>query len=257
MTTVPAPASRSRNLNPPSRPLIVALLLLFSSFSGVALAQDDTPTARGAVQAAVASNASSTTCGSVEGGDTYARTTMSSLFERLNRGSASSPSQVDHARRLVADWQLLADLAFADLTLWVPLQTGMWWCVAQVRPLTAPTRQPDDLVGAEAHGPEAEPFLLAATRQCATRHRLGRPSRVQRVPERRTRTRTRTRPCRVARRGGRVGGTWLASAARAAARRVMGVRGLCSGPACDGRPRPCAAARRVMGVRGPVQRPGV
>ena len=72
---------------------------------------------------------------------------MSSLSERLTRGSASSPSQVDHARRLVADWQLLADLAFADLTLWVPLPTGAWWCVAQVRPLTAPTSRPEDLVG--------------------------------------------------------------------------------------------------------------
>ncbi len=49
---------------------------------------------------------------------------MSSLSERLTRGAASSPSQVDHARRLVADWQLLADLAFADLTLWVPLPNG-------------------------------------------------------------------------------------------------------------------------------------
>src|SRR4051794_34917925 len=86
---------------------------------------------------------------------------MSSLSERLHRGSASHPSQVDHARRLVADWQLLADLAFADLTLWVPLQTGTWWCVAQVRPLTAPTSQPDDLVGAEASGMAAEPFVVA------------------------------------------------------------------------------------------------
>src|SRR4051812_122574 len=92
---------------------------------------------------------------------------MSSLSERLNRGSASSPSQVDHARRLVADWQLLADLAFADLTLWVPLQTGNWWCVAQVRPLTAPTSQPDDLVGTEASGTAAEPFVVA--------YREGRP----------------------------------------------------------------------------------
>jgi two-component sensor histidine kinase len=92
---------------------------------------------------------------------------MSSLSERLNRGSASSPSQVDHARRLVADWQLLADLAFADLTLWVPLPSGHWWCVAQVRPLTAPTSQPDDLVGAEASGTAAEPFVLA--------YREGRP----------------------------------------------------------------------------------
>src|SRR4051794_12107098 len=92
---------------------------------------------------------------------------MSSLYERLNRGSASSPSQVDHARRLVADWQLLADLAFADLTLWVPLPVGTWWCVAQVRPLTAPTSQPDDLVGAEASGTAAAPFVVA--------YREGRP----------------------------------------------------------------------------------
>src|SRR3954466_15947694 len=92
---------------------------------------------------------------------------MSSLSERLNRGSASSPSQVDHARRLVADWQLLADLAFADLTLWVPLQSGAWWCVAQVRPLTAPTSQPDDLVGTEATGAAAEPLVAA--------HEAGRP----------------------------------------------------------------------------------
>src|SRR3954449_836437 len=82
---------------------------------------------------------------------------MSSLSQRLTRGSAS-PSQVDHARRLVADWQLLADLSFADLTLWVPLDGGAWLCVAQVRPLTAPTAHPEDLVGAEVSGPAAEPF---------------------------------------------------------------------------------------------------
>src|ERR1700712_4079465 len=86
---------------------------------------------------------------------------MTSLSQRLTRGSASSPSQVDHARRLVADWQLLADLAFADLTLWVPLQSGAWWCVAQVRPLTAPTSQPEDLVGTEATGVAAEPLVRA------------------------------------------------------------------------------------------------
>jgi two-component system, sensor histidine kinase PdtaS len=92
---------------------------------------------------------------------------MNSLSERLTRGRASAPAQVDHARRLVADWQLLADLSFADLTLWVPLRSGGWWCVAQVRPLTAPTSQPDDLVGSEVEGPAAEPFLVA--------HREGRP----------------------------------------------------------------------------------
>src|SRR3954466_8121463 len=92
---------------------------------------------------------------------------MSSLSERLSRGSASGPEQIAHLRRLVADWQLLADLAFADLTLWVPLTCGGWWCVAQVRPLTAPTSRPEDLVGVELHGAEVEPFAVA--------HREGRP----------------------------------------------------------------------------------
>src|SRR3954453_13710610 len=87
--------------------------------------------------------------------------TMSSLSERLPRGPASAPAQVDHARRLVADWQLLADLSFADLTLWVPLKTGGGGGVAQGGPLPAPTSQPDALVGAEASGVVAEPFALA------------------------------------------------------------------------------------------------
>ncbi|WP_029432732.1 sensor histidine kinase [Blastococcus sp. URHD0036] len=92
---------------------------------------------------------------------------MSSLSDRLTRAAASSPSLVDHVRRLLADWQLLADLSFADLTLWVPLESGVWWCVAQVRPLTAPTSQPDDLVGSELGGADAEPFAVA--------HREARP----------------------------------------------------------------------------------
>ncbi|MGY1824964.1 sensor histidine kinase [Blastococcus sp. SYSU DS0541] len=86
---------------------------------------------------------------------------MSSLSERLTRGTASSPAKIDHARRLVADWQLLADLAFADLTLWVPLSSGSWWCVAQVRPLTAPTSRPEDMVGVEVGAETAGPFVVA------------------------------------------------------------------------------------------------
>jgi two-component sensor histidine kinase len=91
----------------------------------------------------------------------------SSLSDRLSRAPAVSPSQADHARRLVADWQLLADLSFADLTLWVPLAGGAWWCVAQVRPLTASTTQPEDLVGVELTGEAAASFVQA--------HRGGEP----------------------------------------------------------------------------------
>jgi two-component sensor histidine kinase len=74
---------------------------------------------------------------------------------------------------LVSDWQLLADLSFADLLLWVPLRsadtlpadgtsragrgkrgaldTGAvvpgWVAIAQMRPTTGPTAYPEDLVG--------------------------------------------------------------------------------------------------------------
>jgi two-component sensor histidine kinase len=50
--------------------------------------------------------------------------------------------------RLVADWQLLADVSFADLVLWVPTRDGSRYvAVAQMRPNTGPTSYQDDLVG--------------------------------------------------------------------------------------------------------------
>jgi two-component sensor histidine kinase len=57
---------------------------------------------------------------------------------------------------LVSDWQLLADLSFADLILWVPLrapedaESAGWVAVAQMRPTTGPTSFPDDVVGTQA-----------------------------------------------------------------------------------------------------------
>ncbi|MQY03397.1 putative sensor histidine kinase pdtaS [Actinomadura sp. RB68] len=67
---------------------------------------------------------------------------------------------------LVSDWQLLADLSFADLLLWVPLSASAtppaeagrprppvrdgvpgWVAIAQMRPTTGPTAYPEDLVG--------------------------------------------------------------------------------------------------------------
>jgi two-component sensor histidine kinase len=50
--------------------------------------------------------------------------------------------------RLVGDWQLLADLSFADLLLLVPDAAGQEFVVvAQMRPTTGPTAYQDDLVG--------------------------------------------------------------------------------------------------------------
>ncbi len=51
---------------------------------------------------------------------------------------------------LVDEWALLADLAFADLILWVPgKDDNVFWAAAQVRPTTGPTALEDDVVGEE------------------------------------------------------------------------------------------------------------
>ncbi|HSE71476.1 MAG TPA: histidine kinase N-terminal domain-containing protein [Nocardioidaceae bacterium] len=50
---------------------------------------------------------------------------------------------------LLADWQIIADLSFADLVLWLPDREGRgFWAGAQMRPTTGPTAYVDDLVGA-------------------------------------------------------------------------------------------------------------
>jgi len=50
---------------------------------------------------------------------------------------------------LLADWQVIADLSFADLVLWLPDRDDQgYWAVAQMRPTTGPTAYVDDLVGA-------------------------------------------------------------------------------------------------------------
>jgi two-component sensor histidine kinase len=49
---------------------------------------------------------------------------------------------------LQADWQIIADLSFADLVLWLPDQAGNgFWAGAQMRPTTGPTAYVDDIVG--------------------------------------------------------------------------------------------------------------
>jgi len=49
---------------------------------------------------------------------------------------------------LLADWQIIADLSFADLVLWLPDREGKgFWAGAQMRPTTGPTAHVDDVVG--------------------------------------------------------------------------------------------------------------
>jgi len=49
---------------------------------------------------------------------------------------------------LQADWQIVADLSFADLVLWLPDRSGTgYWAAGQMRPTTGPTALVDDVVG--------------------------------------------------------------------------------------------------------------
>lgn len=71
------------------------------------------------------------------------------------------PGDVEWLHALVSDWQLLADLSFADLVLWAPLPDRSWLALAQMRPTTAPTALPEDVVGTIRPASERQ-FLVAA-----------------------------------------------------------------------------------------------
>ena len=114
---------------------------------------------------------------------------MSTLSDLLAEHTALPGAAVAHLQSFVSEWQLLADLSFSDLTLWVaangegvsdnlaeipahdvhsdrgpdealrsagstdfPDGEPRFVCVAQVRPTTGPTVHLDDLVGAKATG---------------------------------------------------------------------------------------------------------
>jgi len=73
---------------------------------------------------------------------------MSTLSDLVHAHTSLDVADVDHLHRLAADWQLLSDLSFADLLLWVRGRDGQLVCVAQVRPTTGPTTYQEDQVGA-------------------------------------------------------------------------------------------------------------
>jgi two-component sensor histidine kinase len=57
-------------------------------------------------------------------------------------------ADIEWLHLLLADWQIIADLSFADLVLWLPDREGKgFWAGAQMRPTTGPTAFLDDLVG--------------------------------------------------------------------------------------------------------------
>ena len=72
---------------------------------------------------------------------------MSTLTELVRARTDLGQQDLDWLHRLVGEWQLVADLSFADLVLHVRAEEGRWLTVAHMRPTTGPTTSPEDLVG--------------------------------------------------------------------------------------------------------------
>jgi two-component sensor histidine kinase len=73
---------------------------------------------------------------------------MSILSALAGRLTDLSPREVDHLHGLLADWQLLADLNFADLLLFARTKDGSGFVIlGQVRPFPAQTLYQEDMVG--------------------------------------------------------------------------------------------------------------
>ncbi|WP_029068372.1 sensor histidine kinase [Jonesia quinghaiensis] len=75
---------------------------------------------------------------------------MSTLSDLVERYGYLEPHQVEWLHLLVGDWQLISDLAFADLVLWLPTDDGNFVALAQCRPSTGATVHYDDIVGTMA-----------------------------------------------------------------------------------------------------------
>lgn len=95
---------------------------------------------------------------------------MSTLSDLLAEHTDLPGNAVDHLQQVVGEWQLLADLSFADVLLWVATERpegahgavpGTVVCVAQCRPTTASTAFPDDAVGSVVSESEHPQVLRA------------------------------------------------------------------------------------------------
>jgi len=69
------------------------------------------------------------------------------MSDLVARHGKLAPADANWLHLLVGDWQLISDLAFADLVLWLPTEDGNFVAIAQCRPSTGATVHYDDVVG--------------------------------------------------------------------------------------------------------------
>jgi two-component sensor histidine kinase len=72
---------------------------------------------------------------------------VSTLSDLVLAQGRSDEADIEWLHLLVGDWQLLADLAFADIVLWVPTEDGSFVAVAHARPSSSATLFYRDFVG--------------------------------------------------------------------------------------------------------------
>jgi len=74
---------------------------------------------------------------------------VATLREISHQYGSMSEEEADWLSELVADWQIIADLSFADLVLWRRFDEG-FVAIAHCRPSTGPTVHLDEVVGTRA-----------------------------------------------------------------------------------------------------------
>lgn len=99
---------------------------------------------------------------------------MPSLDDIAQFQTSLTSDDVAWLHALVTDWQIIADLSFSDLVLWVPdgESKGMW-AGAQIRPTTGPTTLFEDVAGTFIPSGRSDPLEVAMS----TGHRV--PERVE------------------------------------------------------------------------------
>ena len=108
---------------------------------------------------------------------------MPSFAEIVRTRTDLGRDDVAWLQLLQADWQIIADLSFADLVLWLPDRDGSgFWAAGQMRPTTGPTAYVDDVIGTYVERGR-RPLLDAAYEQGRTA-REGDPEWRDEVPVR-------------------------------------------------------------------------
>ena len=115
---------------------------------------------------------------------------MSVLSSLARRYTGLSGREIEHLHHLVADWQLLADLNFADLLLFGSLRDREAYVVlAQVRPYPAQTLYQEDMVGRLVEGADRDRVRVSFEEERIVREgdpewREGTPIREEAIPVR-------------------------------------------------------------------------